>query len=261
MLKKKVSIIIPVYNCEKYLERTLRALLSQSLDKIEFLFINDGSTDSSYSILENFSKKDKRIQVINQENKGVSVARNVGISLASGDYLAFVDSDDMIKPEFIETLYEKAKNSNIDIIVSTAIWQNNNTQRLKTLPFDRDTVFNKDFCRSKIMANLLSTEDLFSVWGKLYKRDFILSNKISFPIGMKHEEDSMFNIMAFQNCDSAIFTDYSGYIYIDNVESISRSADFNEKIEIAIKYYSFNYKEYFKLNFSKEEINNLKTYR
>src|SRR5690606_24855943 len=80
-------------------------------------------------------------------------------------------------------------------------------------------------------------------------------------IGMKHEEDSMFNIMAFQNCDSAIFTDYSGYIYIDNVESISRSADFNEKIEIAIKYYNFNYKEYFKLNFSKEEINNLKTYR
>ena len=101
----KVSIIIPVYNVEKYLQKCLESLVNQTLKEIEIICINDGSTDKSEEILKIFAQKDDRIIVVNKENEGQSVARNVGIKLAKGEFLGFVDSDDWVDLDFFEKLY------------------------------------------------------------------------------------------------------------------------------------------------------------
>lgn len=105
----KLSVIIPVYNVEKYLKRCLDSVINQTLKDIEILCINDGSTDDSLSILEEYKSKDSRIVIISQGNKGLAATRNVGIENAKGEYLAFVDSDDWINSKFLECLYSSAK--------------------------------------------------------------------------------------------------------------------------------------------------------
>ena len=107
-MKAKISIIIPVYNSEKYLEECIISLLNQTLKECEFIFINDGSTDNSYNICKEYERKDGRIVLINQENRGVSTARNIGMTRAQGDYITFVDSDDYVDNKYIETLLSYA---------------------------------------------------------------------------------------------------------------------------------------------------------
>ena len=103
----KISIIIPVYNTEQYLEQCIDSILNQTLKDIEIILINDGSTDKSYNILKKYEKKDSRIVVINQKNKGQGEARNIGIKIAKAPYIAFVDSDDFISPFMLQKLYIK----------------------------------------------------------------------------------------------------------------------------------------------------------
>ncbi len=103
--KPKVSIIVPVYNVENYLDRCLDSLINQSFDDIEIICINDGSTDNSLSILKDYEKKDARVKIINKDNSGVSDCRNNGINVANGEYIVFVDSDDWIDVNMIETMY------------------------------------------------------------------------------------------------------------------------------------------------------------
>lgn len=111
----KISVIIPVYNVEKYLYRCLNSIINQSYKDLEIILVNDGSTDSSGQICDDFSKKDNRIKVIHKENEGVSIARNTGISIATGDYLAFVDSDDFIDEKMFERLLNNAIKNDADI--------------------------------------------------------------------------------------------------------------------------------------------------
>ncbi len=111
----KVSVIVPVYNVEKYLEECIESLINQTLTDIEIICINDGSTDNSLKILEELQKKDNRIKIINQKNSGVSSARNNGIENATGEYIGFVDSDDWIDSDYYEKLYNTAKKYNSDI--------------------------------------------------------------------------------------------------------------------------------------------------
>lgn len=117
----KVSIIIPVYNTEKYLSRCLNSLVKQTLHDIEIICINDGSEDNSLSILENYASSDERIVLIDQKNQGQSVARNRGIEIARGKYIGFVDSDDWVDDNYFEKLYCAAENNNCDIAVAGII--------------------------------------------------------------------------------------------------------------------------------------------
>ena len=107
--KIKVSIIVPVYNVEKYLKRCLDSITNQTLKELEIICINDGSTDNSLKILKQYAHKDKRISIINKQNEGLSVARNTGMEAASGEYIGFVDSDDWIDLDFYKKLYTTAK--------------------------------------------------------------------------------------------------------------------------------------------------------
>ncbi len=117
----KVSIIIPVYNTEKYIKRCLDSLIQQTLNKIEIICINDGSTDSSLKILEDYAKNDSRIIIKTQKNQGQSAARNNGINIATGEYVGFIDSDDWVAKDYYEKLYNAASKSNADIAVAGII--------------------------------------------------------------------------------------------------------------------------------------------
>jgi glycosyltransferase involved in cell wall biosynthesis len=114
----KISIVIPVFNAEQFLKPCIDSLINQSLKEIELIFVNDGSIDSSQKIIESYGAKDARIKLVNQENKGVSAARNAGIAIANGSYLAFVDGDDFIEPYFLEQLYSTAIQYGAQIITS-----------------------------------------------------------------------------------------------------------------------------------------------
>ena len=118
MNKIIISLIIPVYNVENYLRQCLDSIINQTLKEIEIICINDGSTDSSKQILEEYALKDERIKIINQKNKGAGAARNSGIDAATGEYIGFVDSDDWVNLDAFEKLYNKITRENVDIVFS-----------------------------------------------------------------------------------------------------------------------------------------------
>ncbi|MGL6168239.1 MAG: glycosyltransferase family 2 protein, partial [Fusobacteriaceae bacterium] len=122
MKVKKISVIIPVYNTEKYLRRCLESIINQSLKEIEIIIVNDGSPDGSSKIIDEFSQKDKRIKVINKKNGGISSARNVGLKKSLGEYVIHIDSDDWIEHNYFFEMYSKAKKDNLDIVISDIYW-------------------------------------------------------------------------------------------------------------------------------------------
>ena len=113
----KVSVIIPVYNVEQYVEKSIQSVLNQSMKDIEIILVNDGSTDKSGEICDRYGQKEERIIVIHKENGGLSSARNVGVKAASGDYIGFIDSDDYIESVMYETLYQMAERDSADVAV------------------------------------------------------------------------------------------------------------------------------------------------
>lgn len=182
-----VTIIIPVYNTEKYLEKCLNSVLEQSHKNLEIILINDGSTDNSLNICKEFQKLDNRIKIINQENNGVSVARNKGLDIASGEYIAFIDSDDFIEKNMIETMLNNIKKENADI-----------SEIDFTLTNLRDYSKKKKLKFYEVSENNASIIKLFSgskieniVCSKLYKKSII--GDIRFDEKLILGEDLYFN--------------------------------------------------------------------
>lgn len=182
----KVSIIVPVYNVEKYLKRCLDSLVNQTLKDIEIICINDGSTDGSLAILNEYVRNDDRIVVINQENSGQSVARNRGIDVAKGEYLGFVDSDDWVSEDYFEKLHNSAIQNNAEIAVGGII-RLHKFNRRKFLTFAKETVTND----VNLKFELCDMPEKSYVWNKIYK-----SSKLK-EIGLKFEEGIVFEDCIF----------------------------------------------------------------
>jgi len=186
----KVSIVVPVYNVEKYLVQCLDSLVNQTLREIEFICVNDGSTDSSAKILEAYALKDERINIIDQNNLGLSVARNVGMAQANGEYIGFVDSDDWIDERMYEKLYNEAKckNTNMSFCAAHRYNETDGSIRdddyldLTALPTDLDNqVFN--------IKAINQFAVLCTAWNKIYRTDFLCDTKITFPAGLIFEDN------------------------------------------------------------------------
>lgn len=223
--KPKVSIVIPVYNVEKYLERCLESLISQTLQDIEIIVVNDGSTDKSLTIINNFIERDSRIKVIDKENTGVSHSRNIAINAAQGEYLAFVDSDDWIDNDMLEHMYKQAKEEDLDIVMCTYMREFVTHSKEKTFNSPEVEVYKKEdilnLHRKLIgpindeLGNPESLDSLGTVWGKLYRLDPIKNNNVTFEdlkiIGSN--EDSLFNIHAFKYINKAAFINKPFYHY------------------------------------------------
>lgn len=179
----KVSVIIPVYNTEKYLPACLNSLIKQKLRDIEIICINDGSTDNSGAILKDYTAKDKRIIVIDRVNAGQSAARNYGISIARGEYLGFVDSDDAVDPDYFQKLYAAAKKYDCDIACA-------GFKKFKIIDGNIHLKYKKYEVFSDITKKV-SAADIPNhnyIWNKIYRRSSFLATGIKFPEGRFFED-------------------------------------------------------------------------
>lgn len=210
----KVSVIVPVYNVEKYLKRCLNSLINQTLSDIDIICINDGSKDSSLQILEQYAQKDSRIVIYNQENSGLSVARNTGLEHASGEYIGFVDSDDWVDLDFYEKLYNSAKNNNADIAVADFIREHPN-KKPKRLKLKEENIYTTP--EDKFMICKVHREGC--VWNKIYRTEFIHSINLKFVPKMYYE-DRDFTIRSLYFSKKLVTTPNTYYRYFANPKSI-----------------------------------------
>lgn len=248
---KKISIIIPVYNSEKYIESCIESLIKQTYKEIEIILVNDGSTDNSQIICEKYVQLDKRIILINQLNGGVSEARNVGILHAKGDYIMFVDSDDYVD----KTICEKLISEEADLVFCRYYNALNNNRQSIQIPELRKIkkISDIDSESFEILYNNLIFNPPFC---KLYKRELITE---LFRNGLNLGEDIIFNFDYIKNCSSLRFVDEALYYYqIENDSSLSRKFDL-KRIEKLYNVYQITSKQcddIFKENF---DIDLLKT--
>lgn len=231
----KISIIIPIYNSEKYLEKCLDSVLTQSYTDFEVLLINDGSTDSSGVICDAFAKKDNRIHVFHKENEGVSSARNLGIEKAQGNWLTFIDSDDYLEPGYLNVNL-----SNADLIVEGFCFVNGNHKRKMT--FGDEIVAANDY------KTLFEEKELFKYgypFSKFFKKSIIDNNQIKFPETFSFAEDLSFFLKYISASKSIKFADTANYNYISHPNSLSKV--FKSPNEYWSRY--IDYKEIIKLKF------------
>ena len=209
----KVSVIIPVYNTEKYLRKCLDSVCNQTLSDIEIICINDRSLDSSFEILKEFAQQDDRIKLIDfNENKGAAAARNAGLDAAQGEFVGFVDSDDFIDFDFYEKLYTKAKETGADAAKGNVYNYNPQTQETYLSEF-----YNMN---DKIRENKAYFHYGFT--SAIYSRQLLAQNNIKFPEGIVYFEDPYFSVQVLLNLKNIVIVDDAKYFYTDISQSISR---------------------------------------
>lgn len=193
-----VSIIVPIYNTGEYLYKCLDSIVNQNLREIELILVDDGSTDNSGAVCDFYSERDKRVRVIHKKNEGVSVARNLGIKVARGEYIGFVDSDDWIEKEMYQEMYYHAKNKEADIVMCDACTIHDNNKEADTISsLNESVLLNKKeitpFCLREIAG---------SVWRCIYKKQVLEVHAVQFPVGLPLSEDRIFNLNAMGNSES-----------------------------------------------------------
>lgn len=232
MRKPLISIIVPVYNVEKYLSKCLDSLVNQTYENIEIVCVDDGSTDSSGAICDEYAKKDARIKVIHKENGGLSDARNAGLEAINGEYVMFIDSDDWIDIDTCEQCINTLERYDVDLILWSYIREYDNNTKPKRLFEHGSKYFSNKEAKEKIflrcvglsgeeLRNVENMDSIVTAWGKLYKSEII--NNIRFKdtteIGT---EDALFNVYVMCNIDSAFYIDrYMNHYRRDNAISLT----------------------------------------
>lgn len=201
----KISIVVPVYKVEKFLHRCIKSVLNQTYSNWELILVDDGSPDTCGKICDNYAEKDKRIQVVHQKNQGVSVARNIGIDVCSGDYLYFVDADDYIKENTLEIMMKTAQDGAYDIVMS-GHYRVEQDGRIKKQSENWEASDDIDKLRRMLLVNRLPS----FVWGKLYKK--ACWGNIRFHEGMLFE-DFYTVIQPFMKATSACLITRPLYFY------------------------------------------------
>lgn len=236
---RKVSVIVPVYNTEKYLNRCLDSLLNQTIDDLEVILVNDGSTDGSVDILKDYVEKyPDRFVLIEKENGGQATARNLGIKSSNGRYIGFVDSDDKVDEKMFETMYEKAVQASYDMVECHYHYVLETENGLKELGTRGD------------IRQYKNQKDMFinpqaSPWNKLFKREVIVNNGIRFPEGVIYE-DTSFYIKSIPFVKSSAYVDEKFvYYYLRgnstmNANKSKKVGDIFRVIEDYLEFYKEN---------------------
>lgn len=246
MTKPRLSIIVPVYNTEKYLKRCLDSILSQTLKEIEIIIVDDGSKEACALLCDEFSKNDSRIKVVHKKNEGLGYARNTGLKTATGEYVGFIDSDDFIVPEMYEKLYHAAVKYNADLVVSGICFVGGNTfskadDVLKKSYFEKETVFRNEEIKNLLLGVIgaLPNEPDDSRYGvsvckNIFKNSLIKERKIDFSSERKIlSEDTLFMVDYIKNCSCAVGVPGALYCYCRNEDSLSKSYN-NTRFERSI---------------------------
>ncbi|WP_216829038.1 glycosyltransferase family 2 protein [Alkalihalobacterium elongatum] len=254
----KITVIIPVYNAEKYLSQCIQSLLNQSLQDCEFIFINDGSTDNSQKLIEEFKATDQRIKLINQENLGVSIARNIGLELATGEYVGFVDADDYIESDMYEQLYKATKNGECDVIITDFESEIDGQKVITTYPFPVNQTLNRTFIEGELLPHFVKSENLNSACNKIYSNKRIIENKIRFPEKLALGEDGMFNMLFFNVARNMKYINYTGYHYREVKGSATRNLVRYDYFSRALEVYTKDLPSFLIATIGREKVQQLK---
>lgn len=218
------SIIIPVYNSEKYLEQCLNSIINQSYQEFEVIIVNDGSTDSSVDICKNFCEKSKKIKLINQKNKGVSAARNIALLTAKEKYIMFVDADDFLDELALERVYNRLNEVDLLCFSYRKIYKN----RVVEVKLENDL-----FSKERIQDEIFLDEKIGGfVWNKVFKREIIIESKICFRTDIHYCEDYIFLSEYLKFCKKISY--FSLNIYNYRMRKSSVSFDFYNKKNVSI---------------------------
>lgn len=221
-MKIKVSVIVPVYNVEKFIDKCLNSLVKQSLKEIEIIVVNDGSPDNSQKIIDKYVKKyPEKVQSFIKENGGQGSARNIGIVKAKGEYISFVDSDDFVEKDMYKKLYNKAKENNYDIVVCGNYNVSEDYQNKNIDAFINN--YNTD------LENIFFGK--MAVWNKIYKRDILIKNKLEFKEKVWYE-DLAFTLKAIMNSNTFAFIDEPLYDYLIREGSTMNNSNVQRNLEI-----------------------------
>ena len=254
MDKEKISIIIPVYNVEKYLERCLDSVTNQTYKNLEIILIDDGSKDKSGSICNKYLKKDKRIQVIHKKNMGVSVARNDGLKVISGEYVIFLDSDDWIQPDMIEKLYNNLITYDVDVSICNFYI---------SVEYKKEYVKDSEGKNDLVIDNVIDMYNLIFdnkkvggyLWNKLIRTSVIKNNEIYFNENVAIEEDVIFMIDVLKNCRKICYSPKNIlYHYRQRKDS---AVNFNYTLKDLTKLYSLEKKLEIKSKYSLSTLDKL----
>jgi len=218
-MKTKVSIIVPVYNVEQYLEKCLESLVNQTLKDIEIILINDGSPDNSEKIIKKYQKKyQDKIVYIKKENEGQGEARNWALKIAKGEYVTFVDSDDYINTKMLEVLYQKAKKENADIVATTKNIE---------ITEEKEIIKQYNICNKEEYKNYILNNS--GPWGKLIKKEIITKNNLYFPKLRAYEDVSVVPLWGMY-ANKIVFVDEPFYCYLIREGSTMKQTQYNEKL-------------------------------
>ena len=220
-----ISIIVPIYNVESYLSECIQSLINQSLKEIEIILINDGSTDSSKEIIENFRKQDGRIIVIESKNEGQGKARNKGIKIAKGDYIGFVDGDDFVDSDLYHLMYTSAIKDNLDMVVCgrRAITEAKKINRVNNVGNEHISIDN-EISRESYVRDRLFYGHTVSVCNKLYRASILKKNNLEFrDVRKVGSEDLLFNINFIYHCNKIGETSDVFYNNVERIGSTTRA--------------------------------------
>ncbi len=216
-MKKLVSIVVPVYNVKDYLKKCLDSIIGQTYRRIEIILVDDGSNDGSEKIVDDYSKTDNRIVVIHKENGGLSSARNVGIDMAKGDYITFVDSDDFVDSNMIEKMLKEAVDRSADLVICNRIYYYENGKTIVKKKYDKTAEMTP--CES-LRELMLGKKYDMAAWAKMYKKE--LFNDIRFPVG-KISEDYFVMYKLFDLSNKVVLIPDHLYYYAQRKGSISKT--------------------------------------
>ncbi len=236
----KLSVIVPVYNVEKYLDKCLNSLANQTFKEMEVIIVNDGSLDNSEEIIDKYVKKYDNFTSYKKKNGGLSSARNYGIKYASGEYIAFLDSDDYVTYDMYEKMYEKAKSNNFDMVVCDVNYVSDDKEWVVTSNIKNDTNDIK-----KVMYNIYP-----AAWNKIFKKEILVNNKIYFKEGVWFEDvEFIYRLLPYIKNIGVIHEPFNQYVqregsitntvnkkiydYVYNMDSI---IDFYKEREIYNEY-------------------------
>lgn len=219
-----ISIIIPVYNTEKYVNRCLDSIINQTYKNIDVIIVDDGSTDNAGKMCDKYAIIDSRIRVFHMVNRGVSAARNFGIENARGKYLTFIDSDDYVDKNFILSMYNELINSNADISICGYAQEHNG----EFCPHYSKDIVEKLNNQEMIVQMLMQIKYSYSPWDKLFVTSIVKEER--FPEDISNNEDLFFVYNVMKKCSTAVFNSRPLYFYCENFESAAR-VKFSKKNE------------------------------
>lgn len=233
--KALISLIIPVYKVEKYLEKCIQSVINQTYENLQIILVDDGSPDNCGKICDEYAKKDHRIEVIHKSNGGLSDARNKGLEIAKGEYIGFVDSDDYIEADMYEVLYNLLKQYNADVSICNFYTVSQGKISIK----NADNGIN-EYNRIEILKEILLDKNIQSyAWNKLYKKE--LFDEIKYPIGKKYEDIGT-TFYLLEKCNKIVVTGKSEYYYINRQDSIVNNvteSTITDYIELIIQRYDY----------------------